>query len=121
MKNIINSPLLVLTLSLVALWLSTRIGVSFRKQRRSPEEDEHEDFVLIVSATLTLLALIIGFSSSTAINRYDQRKKLRGVGGQRDRHGIRPGRLPACRRCGQSASVAENLPRSADFVLYHPQ
>jgi hypothetical protein len=70
MKNIINSPLLVLALSLVALWLSTRIGIAFR-QRRRLEEDEHEDFVLIVSATLTLLALIIGFSSSTAINRYD--------------------------------------------------
>ena len=74
MKNIMNSPLLVLALSLVVLWLSTRLGVSFRKKRQSPEEDDHEDFVLIVSATLTLLALIIGFSFSMAISRYDQRK-----------------------------------------------
>jgi hypothetical protein len=73
MKNIINSPLLVLALSLVALWLSTRIGIAFGKRRRL-EEEEHEDFVLIVSATLTLLALIIGFSFSMAISRYDQRK-----------------------------------------------
>jgi hypothetical protein len=48
MKNIMNSPLLVLALSLVVLWLSTRVGVSFRKKRQSPEEDDHEDFVLIV-------------------------------------------------------------------------
>jgi hypothetical protein len=68
-----NSPLLVLALSLVVLWLSTRLGIAFRKRRRL-EDEEHEDFVLIVSATLTLLALIIGFSFSMAISRYDQRK-----------------------------------------------
>ena len=56
MKNIMNSPLLVLALSLVALWLSTRIGIVFR-QKRKLEEDNHEDFVIIVSATLTMLAL----------------------------------------------------------------
>jgi hypothetical protein len=73
MKTIMNSPLLVLTLSLFVLWLSSRLGIAFRERRRL-EEEEHEDFDLIVSATLTLLALIIGFSFSMAISRYDQRK-----------------------------------------------
>ena len=35
-----------------------------------------EDFNVIQAATLTLLALIIGFSFSMAISRYDQRKNL---------------------------------------------
>jgi hypothetical protein len=37
-------------------------------------EDEREDFGVVLGATLTLLGLLIGFSFSMAINRYDQRK-----------------------------------------------
>jgi hypothetical protein len=74
--NILRFPLFVLALSLVALWLSVRIGVSFRKRRRALEENEREDFGIIMAAILTLLGLIIGFSFSMAITRYDQRKNL---------------------------------------------
>jgi hypothetical protein len=73
MENIMDSPLLVLVLALGVLWLSSRIGIALGKRRRL-EQEEHEDFVLILSATLTLLGLIIGFSFSMAISRYDQRK-----------------------------------------------
>ena len=37
-------------------------------------EDERENFTIVLSATLTLLGLIIGFSFSMATSRYDQRK-----------------------------------------------
>ena len=74
MNQIMRYPILVLAISLVALWLSVRIGVSFRKRRRNLEEDERELFGVIVAATLTLLGLIIGFSFSMAVSRYDQRK-----------------------------------------------
>jgi hypothetical protein len=67
---------LVFILSVVVLWLSLRIGVSIRKRRRSLQENEREDFGMIMSAILTLLGLIIGFSFSMAISRYDQRKTL---------------------------------------------
>jgi hypothetical protein len=40
-----------------------------------PEEDR-EDFNLVQTATLTLLALLVGFSLSMAVGRYDQRKNL---------------------------------------------
>jgi hypothetical protein len=73
MNRIAGFPLLVLVLSLVVLWLSVRIGGSLRKKRRNVEE-ESKDFDLIMAAILTLLALLIGFSFSTAANRYDQRK-----------------------------------------------
>jgi hypothetical protein len=76
MSYILRFSSLVLMLSLVALWLSVRIGVYFRKRRRSLEENEREDFGIIMAAILTLLGLIIGFSFSMAITRYDQRKNL---------------------------------------------
>jgi hypothetical protein len=72
--NYFRYPFLVLALSFAVLWLSARIGVSFRKRRRNLEEDEREDFGIIVAAVLTLLGLIIGFSFSMAVSRYDQRK-----------------------------------------------
>jgi hypothetical protein len=76
MSYLLRFSFLVLTLSLVALWLSVRIGVYFRKRRRSLEENEREDYGIIMAAILTLLGLIIGFSFSMAITRYDQRKNL---------------------------------------------
>lgn len=36
--------------------------------------DRQEDFVFVLSGTLTLLGLIIGFSFSMAVGRYNQRK-----------------------------------------------
>ena len=73
MNYFLNSPLLVLTLSLVTLWLSELIGASFRK-RPNLQEGEREGFSLIAAATLTLLGLIIGFAFSMAISGYDQRQ-----------------------------------------------
>ena len=74
MSQIVGYPEVVLALCLVTLWVSAQIGVSFRKRRRSLEEGEREDFGVVVSAALTLLGLIIGFSFSMASSRYDQRK-----------------------------------------------
>jgi hypothetical protein len=76
MNQIVRYPLLVLALGLVTLWLSAKIGASFRKRRRNAEETEREDFSIVVAGTMTLLALIIGFSFSMASSRYDQRRNL---------------------------------------------
>jgi hypothetical protein len=56
------------------MWLSARTGLSFRKRQPNLEDSKRQDLDLIVTATLTMLALIIGFSLSMAVNRYDQRK-----------------------------------------------
>jgi hypothetical protein len=56
------------------MWLSARIGLFVRKRQLKQIEQVHQDLDLIVAATLTLLSLIIGFSFSMAISRYDQRK-----------------------------------------------
>ena len=67
-------PLIVFVLSFFVLWLSVWIGASFLRRQRKLKEDIREDFGVILAATLTLLGLIIGFSFSMAISRYDQRK-----------------------------------------------
>jgi hypothetical protein len=74
MNQIMRYPILVFALSLVVLWLSARIGAFFCKRLRNVDEDERDDFGLVVAATLTLLGLIIGFSFSMASSRYEQRK-----------------------------------------------
>lgn len=71
--NLTNYPLLVFVISFVVLWLSALIGNSLLKLRPLEEEERHE-FDIIQAATLTLLALIIGFAFSMAVSRYDQRK-----------------------------------------------
>jgi len=74
MDNLAKYPVAVLALSFFAMWLSARIGLSFRKRKPKLEEDDRQDLDLIVASSLTLLGLIIGFSFSMAITRYDQRK-----------------------------------------------
>ena len=71
-----NHPWLVLAVSVVSFWIAARIGVSIQKWRRSADEATRDDFTLLIGATLTLLGLIIGFTFSMAVERYDQRKNL---------------------------------------------
>jgi hypothetical protein len=74
MSVLLDFPRVIFAVSFVALWLSEWIAASVRMRRRKLEEDDRDDFNLIAAATLTLLGLIIGFSFSMAISRYDQRK-----------------------------------------------
>jgi hypothetical protein len=76
MRNLIDFPFVVFVLSFIVLWLSSLIGASFRKSQMELGEDVRHDLDVILASTLTLLGLIIGFSFSMAINRYDQRKNL---------------------------------------------
>jgi hypothetical protein len=68
-------PLVVLVVALAAQWLAVWVGVLLRKLRPLQEE-ERSDFDIVRTAVLTLLGLIIGFTFSMAITRYDQRKNL---------------------------------------------
>lgn len=74
MKNPLDYPFLVLVMSLVVLWLSAQIGAFIFRRQRKLDEGVREEFGQILSGTLTLLALIIGFIFLMATNRYDQRK-----------------------------------------------
>ena len=72
--SVFNYPMLILALSFSALWLSTWVGASILRKKRNLEDDVRDDFNTILMSTLTLNGLIIGFSFSMAISRYDQRK-----------------------------------------------
>jgi hypothetical protein len=72
--NLIDQPLLLGLVSLVMLAGSAALGAVVARRRLELQAAEREDFGLVLGATLTLLGLIIGFSFSMALNRYDQRK-----------------------------------------------
>ena len=74
MIRITNFPVVVLLLSFLLLWLSGWIGTSFRKKKHLVDDAAGADAGLVLGATLTLLGLIIGFTFSMAISRYEQRK-----------------------------------------------
>src|SRR5215831_11266510 len=74
MRSIVDSPGLLFALCLPTLWLSAQIGAFLSQRLRPLDETERPDFDLVLTANLTLLALIIGFSFSMVISRYDQRK-----------------------------------------------
>jgi hypothetical protein len=71
MNYILNFPFSILLVCLAALWIAEWIGVSVPWKLKAEERD---DFNLVTGATLTLLGLIIGFTFSMAISRYDLRK-----------------------------------------------
>jgi hypothetical protein len=69
-------PLLISGAVFMGLWLASLVGSWLHRHNPSAEGELHEDLGILLGATLTLLALIIGFSVSMASNRYDQRKNL---------------------------------------------
>ena len=90
----LNYPVLFFLPSVLVLWVSAQIGTSLRR-RRPLKDDEHEDFSVVQAATLTLLGLIIGFSFSMAISRYDLRKnyeeaEANAIGTEYVRAGLMP-------------------------------
>lgn len=77
MATILDYPLaLLLPLSFVSMAAAAWLGGWFAEHRHTIADDSREDFNVVQAATLTLLGLIIGFTFSMALNRYDQRKNL---------------------------------------------
>jgi hypothetical protein len=74
-RNPLDYPTLLFVLTFLLFWGSAWTGAHFRQmQREQLEKDDHDDFALLLGSTLTLLGLIIGFTFSMALTRYDQRK-----------------------------------------------
>jgi hypothetical protein len=73
MNDMLNFPVLILIFAFVLLSASGWFGSLFRSKKQD-EDAEGADPGLVLGATLTLLGLIIGFTFSMAISRYEQRK-----------------------------------------------
>jgi hypothetical protein len=74
MGALIDNPFAVFAIAVIAQWGAAFLGDLLRRSLRPLKKDERNDFDTVLTATLTLLALIIGFSFSMAVTRYDQRK-----------------------------------------------
>ncbi len=74
MNPIIDNPFAVFAIALLTQWGAAFVGDLLRRRIRPLKKDEREDLDTVLAASLTLLALIIGFSFSMAVSRYDQRK-----------------------------------------------
>jgi len=73
MNRLTNSPFLFFGISLVVLWLSAWFGAGVLGRYATRRRDAREDWGTVLAACLTLLGLIIGFSFSMAVSRYDLR------------------------------------------------
>jgi hypothetical protein len=65
---------LLLWLALPTFWGAAWFAALYREKRPRLKETNREDFQFIIGATLTLLGLIVAFTFSMAVSRYDQRK-----------------------------------------------
>src|SRR6516225_11771556 len=74
MPRLTDYPLLVFVLSLIGLWLCSQLGAAVRRKQEAHGGHAPETFTIILTASLTLLGLIVGFTFSMAVSRYDQRK-----------------------------------------------
>ena len=118
MSTLADNPLLVFVLSLAVLWVCAQLGVALRRSREAHGQRAPETFTIILTASLTLLGLIIGFTFSMAINRYDMRKnyeadEANAIGTEY----VRVGFLPAT-----DAAMTRMLLRSyldQRILLYH--
>jgi hypothetical protein len=76
MFYVFDYPVVILVVSFLLFWASTWIGARFRSRRPTGEEGKDDDFSFVLGGTLTLLGLLIGFTFSMAVGRYDLRKNL---------------------------------------------
>lgn len=116
-----DHPVLFFPLSLLALWLSALLGAQLRKQRPLAA-DERDDFGFVQAGALTLLGLIIGFSFSMAIGRYDQRRNFEeaeanAIGTEY----VRAGLLPASDAARVRAQLAQYLDLRVAFYRTRDQ
>ena len=75
MTALINHPQVFCLVSFLAMALLAWLGRWLSQRFHRLEEQDKEMALLVLSATLTLLGLIIGFSFSMATSRYDLRKQ----------------------------------------------
>jgi len=95
MSRLTDYPLLLFVVSLVVFWGCTQLGAALRRRQEAHGQGAPETFTIVLTASLTLLGLIIGFTFSMAVSRYDQRKnyeegEANAVGTEYVRAGLLP-------------------------------
>jgi hypothetical protein len=76
MAELVDRPGLLLVVSLVGFLLLALVGVVAQRVWSPVRAGDQNELTIVQTAALTLLGLIVGFSFSMAVSRYDQRKNL---------------------------------------------
>ena len=69
-------PATLLVVAFVVQVLGGYLGHILRRRGEPSADSAHSDVQAILGATMTLLALIIGFTCAMAITRFDERRDL---------------------------------------------
>jgi len=72
--NFLDHPFVLFAAALAFQWCAAYAGDLIRKKVRPLKPEDRDDFDVVRTASLTLLGLIIAFTFSMAVTRYDQRK-----------------------------------------------
>ena len=76
MHDLIRLPAILFVVLLLFMAGATSLGAFVLRRTWPIPKENRDDFNIVQGATLTLLALLIGFTLSMAVGRYDQRKNL---------------------------------------------
>jgi hypothetical protein len=76
MAEIEDRPVLMFFVSFAGFLLAALFGVVAQSLWRPVKAGDQNELTIVQSAALTLLGLVVGFSFSMAVSRYDQRKDL---------------------------------------------
>jgi len=122
MTDLLRHPVAVFVVSFFALWLAARVGVLLHGRQAPLSGETRDDFDVVLAATLTLLGLVIGFTFSMAINRYDQRKnyeeaEANAIGTEY----VRANLLPAADAARVQSLLKQYLDRRVQFYLQNDE
>lgn len=76
MAALVDRPGLLLVVSFAGFLLAAFLGVVAQRAWSPVRAGDQNELTIVQTAALTLLGLIVGFSFSMAVTRYDQRKNL---------------------------------------------
>jgi hypothetical protein len=76
MAELVERPVLLLVVSFAGLVLAAVLGMVGQRVWTPIRQGDQSELNIVQTAALTLLGLIVGFTFSMAVNRYDQRKNL---------------------------------------------
>ena len=112
----INHPRILSLVCFLVMLAMAPAGKWLRRRFASPAHDDKNNLTLVVSATLTLLGLIISFTFSMAATRYDQRRlyeegEANAIGTEFRRADL----LPAAEAAAMKAKLRAYLDWRIDF------
>jgi hypothetical protein len=103
MAALVDRPGLLFMASFAAFLLAAFLGVVAQRVWSPVRAGDQNELTIVQSAALTLLGLVVGFSFSMAVSRYDQRKNLEeaeanAIGTEYARADLTPETAPATRK-----------------------